>query len=151
MCQRAEDGNREVASHVCYRNWTSSSSSMEAAIIAEGFEKSEEMYGIRYSKIFGDGDSSSYQTILETRPYHKTVEKIECRNHLLRNFCNKLRDLAKNTKLGSKSLPSTADANVLKMRVGIIKAVEYHKKEDAITKSIHLKKRYIKYSKSCVW
>lgn len=74
---------------------TSSSSGMEASIIVEGFKNSEKMYGIRYHKLIADGDSSVSQKILESRPYKNiTVEKVECGNHLLRNLCNKLKDLS---------------------------------------------------------
>lgn len=46
--------------HQCYKNWKSSdgSSAMEAAVVVEGFKESERMYGIRYHKLIGDGDSS---------------------------------------------------------------------------------------------
>ena len=80
-------------SHECFKNWKSSvgSSTMEAAIIVNGFKENERMYGIRYHKSIADGDSSVYQQILETRLYkNRTVEKIE--NHLLRNFCKKMRE-----------------------------------------------------------
>ena len=41
--------------------------------------------------------------ILDSRRYETcTVEKIECTNHLLRNYCKKLRELSK-----SKGLPGT--------------------------------------------
>lgn len=67
---------------------------MESDIIVEGFKRSLEMYGIVYKKLIGDGDSSVYKKIIEARPYgSQLVEKIECKNHLLRNFCTKLRDL----------------------------------------------------------
>ncbi|KAE9522087.1 hypothetical protein AGLY_017506 [Aphis glycines] len=68
---------------------------MEASIIVEGFKNSEKMYGLRYHKLIADGDSSVYQKILESRPYKNiTVEKVECRNHLLRNLCNKLKGIS---------------------------------------------------------
>lgn len=72
---------------------------MEASIIVEGFKTSEALYGVRYAKFIGDGDSNVYKKMLEQRPYKDlTVQKVECRNHLYRNFCNKLRDIAKNRK-----------------------------------------------------
>lgn len=67
---------------------------MEADIIVEGFKRSLEMHGLIYHKLIGDGDSSVYRRILETRPYgNLIVEKIECKNHLLRNFSKKLREI----------------------------------------------------------
>lgn len=64
---------------------------MEADGLVEGFRKSEELYGVRFTTLIADGDSSTYKRILNARPYKNlTVQKIECSNHLLRNFCNKL-------------------------------------------------------------
>lgn len=72
---------------------------MESEIILEGFRQSLDMYGLIYGKMFADGDASTFSKILQARPYSNyTVEKIECRNHLLRNMCNKLQALIKDTK-----------------------------------------------------
>lgn len=69
---------------------------MESDIICEGFNKSIEMHGLMYRRLVGDGDSSVHRKLLETKPYGNIlVEKIECRNHLLRNMCSKLRDLCR--------------------------------------------------------
>jgi len=78
-----------------------SSAGMETSIAVKGFRKSEEIYGLRYHKLIADGDSSVYKKILDARPYKNiTVEKVECRNHLLRNVCNKLRKLTTKKQLG---------------------------------------------------
>lgn len=67
---------------------------MESDIIVEGFKRSMEMHGIIYKRLVGDGDSSVYNKLLESRPYGNVlVEKIECRNHLLRNFSKKIKDI----------------------------------------------------------
>lgn len=72
---------------------------MESTIIVEGFKSSVEMYGLIYGRLISDGDSSTYAKILEARPYPQfTVEKVECRNHLLRNLCNKMENLITDTK-----------------------------------------------------
>lgn len=74
---------------------------MEASIIVDGFTQSEEMYGIRYHKLIADGDSNVYKKILESRLYKNlTIEKLECRNHLLRNLCNKLKEMTTKPQLG---------------------------------------------------
>lgn len=59
------------------------------------------MYGIIYKRLIADGGASTYAKIFIANPYQSqnlTVEKIECRNHILQNFCKKLRNLAKDTK-----------------------------------------------------
>lgn len=64
---------------------------MEASIIVEGFKRREEMFEIIYNKIVAGDDSSVFKKILDARSYtNLIVQKIECRNHLLRNFINKL-------------------------------------------------------------
>lgn len=78
---------------MCYKNWTSTSTSMESDIIVDGFKKSLEMHGVIFKRLVGDGDSSVYNKIMENKPYgNLLVEKVECKNHLLRNFSKKIKD-----------------------------------------------------------
>ncbi|GFR31323.1 yqaJ domain-containing protein [Trichonephila clavata] len=78
VCSRAAAANEQAGRHCCSKNWPGSSSSMEANIIQEGFMNSVAMYGIKYTKIIGDGDSNVYKTILDSRPYDALqVEKLE--------------------------------------------------------------------------
>jgi len=48
----------------------------------------------------GDGDSSVTKRLNDKMPYGPNfhIQKIECRNHLLRNYATRLTVLAKNTK-----------------------------------------------------
>ncbi|CAI6375770.1 unnamed protein product [Macrosiphum euphorbiae] len=111
------------------KNWddSQSSSAMEASIIVKGFKTSEDMYGIRYAKFIGDGDSNVFKKILEQRPYKDlTVQKVKCRNHLYRNFCNKLRDIAKNRKFFGE-FRNALNGNVYRLRNAVAKAVKFRK------------------------
>ncbi|KAE9522691.1 hypothetical protein AGLY_016913 [Aphis glycines] len=102
---------------------------MEAAVIVNGFRESESMYGIRYLKLIADGDSSVYKQILEARPYkNRTVEKIECKNHLLRNFCKKMREIATKKQAGKLENRKLLQNNILRLRKGIISAIQYRRK-----------------------
>lgn len=105
---------------------------MEAAIICEGFKRSEEMYKIRYAKLIADGDSSVYKKILESRPYkHLTVEKVECKNHLLRNMCTRLKTVVcSKTQKSSVFLRKKIGDNLLRCRMAVTKATEHRKTED---------------------
>lgn len=86
------------------------------------------MYGIRYNKFVADGDSSVYKKILDSRPYKNlTVQKIECRNHLLRNFINKLKDLTTQKSAGKLENRRLLGKNLLRIRKGIITAIRYRK------------------------
>lgn len=94
MCNRSKYKNIPVPEHQCFKNWNGTSTGMESTIILEGFCRSIEMHNLKYLKLVGDGDSSVYHKITSTRPYGNVmVEKVECTNHLLRNFFKKLRDI----------------------------------------------------------
>lgn len=93
----------EAKNHQYFKNWKSfdGSSAMEAAVVVQGFKESERMYGIRYHKLIDDGDSSVYKQILDARPYKNlTIEKIECKNNLLRNFSKKLKEITTKKEAG---------------------------------------------------
>lgn len=121
----------DAPSHKCYKNWSGTSSAMEADIIVEGFCNSIRMYGVKYVRMIGDGDSNVYKKILDARPYNNiTVEKIECKNHLLRNFCNKLKDIVKDSKLGNIKLRKILGSNILRLRNAVTKAAEYRRDDD---------------------
>lgn len=74
---------------------------METEAIVEGFQCSIEMHGLIYRTLIADGDSSVYQSILDSDPYSAhglIVQKIECTNHLMRNLCKKLKRVAETTQ-----------------------------------------------------
>lgn len=80
--------------------------------------------------MIGDGDSATYNKVLEAKPYdhlNSTVEKIECRNHILRNFCNKLRAIVKETKYPVKDRKTLTNVKVMSMRKVIVKSIKFHK------------------------
>jgi len=68
--------------HVCYKNWSDPSSTMEVDIILKGFEQAEREHGVRYLRMVGDGDSSVYPTLVENVPvWGYAIQKLECANH----------------------------------------------------------------------
>lgn len=76
---------------------------MEADIILEGFRVCEQL-GARFHKLIADGDSSTYKTLRDLRVYKYPdlfIEKIECVNHLCRNFRSKFGFLNSVTKFDS--------------------------------------------------
>ena len=72
---------------------------MEQDIIVEGFSKSEQMHGLRYTGLIGDGDSSVYSKIIENVPYGRRVKKKECANHAVTCYRKCSHDLV-NTQNG---------------------------------------------------
>ena len=51
--------------HTWYKNWAESSSQMEPDIILAGFKQAEAVYGVRYIRFVGDGDSSVYPMLIQ--------------------------------------------------------------------------------------
>lgn len=102
LCSWYEKRNLQPREHHCFKTWgrDTSSGSMEQHIVVSGFKASIEMHNVMYKTLIADGDSSVYQMILDANPYEGVrVEKIECCNHLLRNFCTKLVELSKTRNL----------------------------------------------------
>lgn len=127
VCARAEHRNEVVKQHECFKNYAGSSTSMESTIICEGFKKSIEMHGVIYGRFIADGDSSTYAKILEARPYTSlTVEKIGCRNHILRNFCTKLQLLKTNTQYAKQERNILTNSFILSGRKYICDAIKNH-------------------------
>jgi hypothetical protein len=55
--------------HKCFKNCKSTSTSMEAAIILDGFKQSLDVHKLRFKNLIGDGDSSVYKKNRNGRPY----------------------------------------------------------------------------------
>jgi hypothetical protein len=101
---------------------------METAIILEGFKNSVAMHNLKYTKIIGDGDSSVYKKIKESMPYgpHCFIEKIECRNQIMRNYCNKIREIGKMPRVDFQ-IRNFLRNNILKFRTAVTSAIKYRK------------------------
>lgn len=65
----------------------------------------------------------------------RLVQKIECRNHLLRNFSTKISNIGKNTKFPIL-LRQFTSTNIIKFSTAIRKAIEYRKNQD-ISLNVH--------------
>nr|XP_022903354.1 uncharacterized protein LOC111415749 isoform X2 [Onthophagus taurus] len=140
ICERATALNIEAKSHACYKNFNGPSTGMEASIIAEGFKKSMEMHGAKYNKLVGDGDSSVYRKLLDVRPYgDQLVQKIECSNHLLRNYCIRLKEIS-GRKFSSRGtfvpvqLRKLLENNIRRLRTAALSAAKYR----ALHKNVRL-------------
>ena len=69
---------------------------MECDIIVEGFCKSEEQHGLRYTNFIGDGDSAVFSTLKrEVKKYGFAITKEECANHAVKCFRSALENLVK--------------------------------------------------------
>lgn len=99
VCRRAAAKADDPKPHACACNWKSTSTSMERDIILEGFRESENAYGLRYTTMIGDGDSSVHLAVLTGVSYGHIVKKIECANHVVKCYTKRLFTVAKNAKL----------------------------------------------------
>lgn len=141
ICAQADKRGEATKQHTCYKNFSGPSTAMESEILVEGFKRSIEMHQVIYSRFIADGDSSTYAKILKARPYPDiTVEKIGCRNHILRNFCNKLQQMKTNTRFEAKQRKMITTERILSARKYICQAIKYHNEnrhQDSIKKLHH--------------
>lgn len=122
ICQKNGSTPKE---HPCYKNFDGSSTAMESTIIAEGFKRSIEMHNVIYARFIADGDSSTYAKIIDSRPYpNVTVEKLNCRNHILRRFCNNMQKLMTDTRYPLKDRKLITKGKILSARKYICDAIK---------------------------
>lgn len=111
-CKIAQSKFTPPNKHECNKNYDGPSSGMETQIVVEGFKYCAEK-GARFIRYIGDGDASTYKALQDLRLYKDPdldIEKLECVNHLYRNFYKKFDDLLSSTKFsrcGRKLLSST--------------------------------------------
>ena len=84
------------ATHKCNVNHDGSAASMETAGTIDIFQRSIAKRRLCYTTFLGDGDSSSYPSVVEADPYNrKTINKGECIGHVQKRVGKNLRDLRK--------------------------------------------------------
>ncbi len=122
---------KKGGSHSCWKNWNDSPNGMEKAIILEGFRRSIQDHDLVYWKFIGDGDSSVFKSVINVYPGME-VEKIECCNHVCRNFTTRLMDISKN-KIRGKDSPSISlgerrifNPTVGRFRTALKQAIFHH-------------------------
>lgn len=98
ICPRATT-QEEPKQHNCYRNWDESAPGMEADMVVEGFNMSESMHGVRYLKFVADGDSRVFAKIKQNVKYGPLVKKLECTNHVLKNYGKHLYKIKADTQI----------------------------------------------------
>lgn len=88
--------------HECYRNYSGASTAMETDIVVQGFQSSEEMHGLQYLLYIGDGDSSVFANLRKNVTYGDKIKKIECKNHVVKNYTKALYKVTNNYDLHAK-------------------------------------------------
>lgn len=104
---------------------------MEQAILVEGFKKSIKERNLIYKTLIADGDSSTYKSILESRPYADvSIQKIECTNHLLRNYNGKNLLLQKDTTIPLAERKLLTADRLTRLRTAVRSAIQFRKEQN---------------------
>ncbi len=91
ICTVAANKGIPPKEHECFKNWDGSSRAMEADMLVEGFKAAEDMQGLRYMRMTGDGDSSVLSNIQASVPgWGSKVTKVECANHVVKCYRSRL-------------------------------------------------------------
>ena len=86
--------------HKCSINHKGSAGSVESAGAIEIFQQSINNHKLRYNNYIGDGDSSSFNKVVQSKPYGETfiINKLECVGHIQKRLGCRLRTLGKTYK-----------------------------------------------------
>ena len=89
-----------AATHVCMKNHTKSSGAMESLGAISIFQRSIDKHNLRYLDYIGDGDSSSFQEVENSKPYGSDIliRKLECIGHVQKRVGSRSRNLRKALK-----------------------------------------------------
>lgn len=103
----------------CAANYSGASGGMESVGAQRIVGRSIQKYGVRYVNYLGDGDSNSFASVVETKPYGDTeIKKLECVNHVMKRMGARLRRLKQdNKKLKLKDGKSLSGKNRLTDKV----------------------------------
>ncbi|XP_076248018.1 uncharacterized protein LOC143187664 [Calliopsis andreniformis] len=87
----------------CKANHEGSAGKMEVSAIVEIFQRSQKLYNTKYVNYIGDGDSKTFNAVVNANPYDIPVNKKECVGHVQKRMGTALRKIKQNTKgLGGK-------------------------------------------------
>lgn len=96
------------------------------------------MYGIKYDKYVGDGDSSTEHLLVTSNVYDDVfIKKIECKNHLIRNFAKHL-NVAITKNVNSKERQPLLK-QIHKMTVGIHYVIKHFAQMDPKEHDVELR------------
>ncbi|KAK4880779.1 hypothetical protein RN001_008925 [Aquatica leii] len=133
VCAAAHHKKKSAGDHRCYRNWNATSTSMEADIIVEGFNKSINMHVVRYKYFIADGDSSTFPNLRTKVPYGPSIMKTECKNHVIKNYSKHLYNLKNDKSIQTNKFLTIAS---IKKLVDVAKYQIHHNKSHGSLESL---------------
>lgn len=93
MCESSE------AHDSCNRNHFGSAGKMEVDGMIRIFSRSEKTRGIKFVKYIGDGDTKTFHSVCDAKPYGDiAIEKVECVGHIQKRMGTRLRKLKQEKK-----------------------------------------------------
>lgn len=96
---KCKDKLQNIHNDNCEANFSGSSGAMEVTGAVNIFQRSQNLYAVRYLEYLGDGDSKAYAAVCDSRPYgDEDIEKIECIGHVQKRMGSRLRALKGKTK-----------------------------------------------------
>ena len=160
-CQQCQKWEKKIndprynackASHKCKINHQGSARSMETTGAVRIIEQSLATRGLKYMDMLGDGDSSTYNTMVESQPYGEDCipNKLECIGHVQKRIGSRLRKLKSSNKglkladgkgLAGKGRLTDSKIDVLQNYYGLAKSIEaslYHVASTAENPQHHL-------------
>lgn len=97
ICSSVEKAGVTTRAYVCFKNWSVSWTAIEAYCMAEGFQQLQEDARPCLQTFIGYGNSCVFSTIRQM-DYGFAVDKIECTNHLVKNYKERLYNLKTSKK-----------------------------------------------------
>ena len=87
-------------SPICSINHEGSVGSMELSGTVTIFKQSVAKYNLRYKNYVGDGDTSSFMNVVQSKPYRENfmINKLECIGHVQKRLGSRLRRLVQTYK-----------------------------------------------------
>ncbi len=131
ICDTAANSGKEPKVHDCGKNWDKSSQAMEAQIFLEAFSEAEQVHGVRYMYLIGDGDSNTLPLLVAEGPHWcREITKIECANHACKCLRSNLEKLVEN-KPQYKGKGRLSKAKIVKITSGCRCAIRMRSHEIA--------------------
>lgn len=131
------------ASGLCATNYQGTSGMMEVKAAEVLWSRSIEKYKIRYTTMVSDGDSKSYNRLLELQPYGPQfqVEKEDCLNHVGKRMGSALRNLVadaskRGTTLGGRGHGRLTGETIRKLQIYYTRAIRGNKSAEEMRKAI---------------
>ncbi len=107
---------RAAHAEKCTKNFHGSANSMEAEAAKRLWQRSIPKHKLRYTTVLSDGDSKSYDALVEGKVYGEVkIEKEECVNHVSKRMGKALRNLVDECKSQKQSISGRGKLTAIMM------------------------------------